>query len=260
MSNQNHLVKGTKPYQYYFFRCIIPKDLRSILGKSQIRISLKNSDYCNSKIIAKSLYIVSKNLFDELRLDPMKNITIEDVKDILRIEVRKSLLHIHHYQYGTNVFSKDKIIESISKTIKEEERLRDRLEKDYKDTLGVIEREIDKILITLDLDPNKESVEYEGLVRKWIELKLMRQDWKRDLINESGRNDEDFKKEIEEKWRLSLWDNVDDMILPPIIEGEDIPDPTQPYLTQSNSIEVKYNKVESSPSPLFSEVIPKHLD
>ena len=260
MSNQNHLVKGTKPYQYYFFRCIIPKDLRSILGKSQIRISLKNSDYCNSKIIAKSLYIVSKNLFDELRLDPMKNITIKDVKDILRIEVRKSLLHIHHYQYGTNVFSKDKINESISKTINEEERLRDRLEKDYQDTLGVIEREIDKILITLDLDPNKESVEYKGLVRRWIELKLMRQDWKRDLLNESGRNDEDFKKEIEEKWRLSLWDNVDDMILPPIIEGEDIPDPTQPYLTQSNSIEVKYNKVESSPSPLFSEVFPKHLD
>ena len=260
MSNQNHLVKGTKPYQYYFFRCIIPKDLRSILGKSQIRISLKNSDYCNNKIVANSLYIVSKNLFDELRLDPMKNITIEDVKDILRIEVRKSLLHIHHYQYGTNVFSKDKLSESISKTIKEEERLRDRLEKDYKDTLGVIEREIDKILITLDLDPNKESVEYKGLVRRWIELKLMRQDWKRDLLNESGRNDEDFKKEIEEKWRLSLWDNVDDMILPPIIEGDDIPEPTQPYLTQSNSIEVKYNKVESSPSPLFSEVIPKHLD
>ena len=260
MSNQNHLVKGTKPYQYYFFRCIIPKDLRSILGKSQIRIYLKNSDYCNIKILANSLYIVSKNLFDELRLDPMKNITIEDVKDILRIEVRKSLLHIHHYQYGTNVFSKDKLSESISKTIKEEERLRDRLEKDYKDTLGVIEREIDKILITLDLDPNKESVEYKGLVRRWIELKLMRQDWKRDLLNESGRNDEDFKKEIEEKWRLSLWDNVDDMILPPIIEGDDIPEPTQPYLTQSNSIEVKYNKVESSPSPLFSEVIPKHLD
>jgi hypothetical protein len=158
MSNQNHLVKGTKPYQYYFFRCIIPKDLRSILGKSQIRISLKNSDYCNCKIVANILYIVSKNLFDELRLDPMKNITIEDVKEILRIEVKKSLLHIHHYQYGTNVFNKEKLSESLSKTIKEEERFRDRLETDYKDTIEVIEREIDKILITLDLDPNKESV------------------------------------------------------------------------------------------------------
>ena len=34
MSNQNHLSRGTKPYQYYYYRCIIPKDLREILGKS----------------------------------------------------------------------------------------------------------------------------------------------------------------------------------------------------------------------------------
>ena len=261
MSNQNHLVKGTKPYQYYFFRCIIPKDLRSILGKFQIRISLKNSDYCNSKIIAKSLYIVSKNLFDELRLDPMKNITIEDVKDILRIEVRKSLLHIHHYQYGTNVFSKDKLSESISKTIKEEERLRDRLEKDYKDTLGVIEREIDKILITLDLDPNKESVEYKGLVRRWIELKLMRQDWKRDLLNDSGKTDEEFQNELETKWKLGLWKTGEDkkLNLSPVIENYSI-EPIEPYIVQPKSIEQKYNKVKSSPSPLFSKVFPEFLE
>ena len=50
------------------------------------------------------------------------------------------------------------------------------------------------------------------------------------------------------------------MILTPIIEGDNIPESSEPYLTRSNSIEVKYNKVESSPSPLFSEVIPKHLD
>ena len=50
---------------------------------------MKNSDYCNCKIVANILYIVSKNLFDALRLDPMKNITIEDVKEILRIEVKK---------------------------------------------------------------------------------------------------------------------------------------------------------------------------
>ena len=260
MSNQLHLSRGTKPYHYYFFRCIIPKDLKGILGKSQIRLSLKSSDYCHSKIVANTLYFVAQNIFEELRTGSMKDITLDDVKEILRIEVRKSLLHIHHYQYGTNVFDEDKLNESISKSDKEEERLRDKLQKDYKGTIELIENEVDKILITQELEPNKKNVEYKGLVRRWIELKLMRQDWKRDLLNESGRNDEDFKKEIEEKWRLSLWDNVDDMILPPIIEGDDIPEPTQPYLTQSNSIEVKYNKVESSPSPLFSEVIPKHLD
>ena len=259
MSNQHHLVKGTKPYHYYFFRCIIPKDLRSILGKSQIRISLKNSDYCNSKILANSLYIVSKNLFDELRLDPMKKITLEDVKEILRIEVRKSLLHIHHYQYGTNVFDEDKLNESISKSDKEEERLRDKLQKDYKGTIELIENEVDKILITQELEPNKKNVEYKGLVRRWIELKLMRQDWKRDLLNETGKNDKDFQNQIEEKWKLGLWETGKKVELKPIIDNY-IPEPIQPYLVKSNSIEVKYNKVESLPSPLFSEIIPKHLE
>ena len=56
-----------------------------------------------------------------------------------------------------------------------------------------------------------------------------------------------------------MWAN-DDVRLTPIIEGDNIPEPREPYLTQSNSIEVKYNKVESSPSPLFSEVILKHLE
>ena len=71
--------------------------------------------------------------------------------------------------------------------MKEEERLRDKLEKDYKGTIDLIENEIDKILITQNLEPNKMNVEYKGLVRRWIELKLIRQDWKRELLNKSGK-------------------------------------------------------------------------
>ena len=259
MSNQLHLSRGTKPYHYYFFRCIIPKDLKGILGKSQIRISLKISDYCHSKIVANTLYFVAQNIFEELRIGSMKDITLDDVKDILRIEVRKSLLHIHHYQYGTNVFDEVKLNESISKADKEEERLRDKLQKDYKGTIELIENEVDKILITQELEPNKKNVEYKGLVRRWIELKLMRQDWKRDLLNETGKNDKDFQNQIEEKWKLGLWETGKKVELKPIIDNY-IPEPIQPYLVKSNSIEVKYNKVESLPSPLFSEIIPKHLE
>ena len=65
-------------------------------------------------------------------------------------------------------------------------------EKDYKGTIDMIEREVDKILITQDLEPDKKNVEYKKLVRRWIELKLMRQDWKRDLLTDSGKTDEDF--------------------------------------------------------------------
>ena len=108
----------------------------------------------------------------------MKNITLEDVKNILRIEVRKSLLHIHHYEYGTNVWDDDKLKESISRVEKEEEQLKERLKKDYKGTVDKIEHEIDKILITQNLQPNKKNVEYKRLVRRWIDLKLIGQNWK----------------------------------------------------------------------------------
>jgi integrase len=259
MSNRNYLARGTKPYQYWYFHCIIPKDLRDILGKSVIRISLKNSDYCCSKNVAHTLYFLTQTIFKEFRIGKMKDITLEDVKDILRIEVKKSLLHIHHYEYGTNVFDEEKLNESISKADKDEEKLRDKLQKDYRGTLGLIESEIDKILISQKIIPDKFNIEYKGLVRRWIELKLKRQDWKKELLNKSGKNDDDFRKEIEKEWSLGLWAN-DDVRLTPIIEGDNIPEPREPYLTQSNSIEVKYNKVESSPSPLFSEVILKHLE
>jgi integrase len=209
--------------------------------------------------VANTLYFVAQNIFEELRIGSMNDITLDDVKDILRIEVRKSLLHIHHYQYGTNVFDEVKLNESISKADKEEERLRDKLQKDYKGTIELIENEVDKILMSQELDPNKKNVEYKGLVRRWIELKLMRQDWKKELLNETGKNDIDFKNQIEEKWNLGLWGTGKKVELKPIIENY-IPEPKQPYLVSSNSIEVKYNKVESLPSPLFSEVIPKHLE
>ncbi len=77
MSKSTSLIQGTKPYRYFYCRCIIPEDIKSILGKSQIRISLKNSDYCNSKIIANTLYNLAQKIFQEIRIGKMKNITKE---------------------------------------------------------------------------------------------------------------------------------------------------------------------------------------
>ena len=93
----------------------------------------------------------------------MKDITLEEVKNILRIEVRKSLLHIHHYEYGTNVYDDEKLKESISRVDKDEEKLKERLKKDYKGTIDKIETEIDKILVSQNLNPDKKNIEYKGL-------------------------------------------------------------------------------------------------
>ena len=98
MKNQIHITRGKKPYQQYLFRCIIPKDLEHIFPQREIRISLKSSLYSHSKIISTNLYNLSQSIFREVREGYMKNITLEDVKNILRVEVRKSLLHIHHYE------------------------------------------------------------------------------------------------------------------------------------------------------------------
>ena len=125
----------------------------------------------------------------------------------------------------------------------------------------MIEREIDKILITQNLEPNKKNVEYKGLVRRWIDLKLIRQNWKRDLLGDSGKTDNDFRNEVEDKWRLSLWKTGEDkkLNLSPVVENY-VSEPIEPYIVQPKSIEQKYNKVQSSPSPLFSKVFAEFLE
>ena len=261
MTRTPHIIRTRKPYQTFLFRCIIPKDLISVFRQVEFRVSLGNSMYSHSKIISTNLYNICQFIFREVREGYMKDITLEDVKNILRIEVRKSLLHIHHYEYGTNVYDDNKLNESISRVYENEERLRDRLQKDYRGTVELIEREIDKILITQNLEPNKKNVEYKGLVRRWIDLKLIRQNWKRDLLGDSGKTDNDFRNEVEDKWRLSLWKIGEDkkLNLSPVVENY-VSEPIEPYIVQPKSIEQKYNKVQSSPSPLFSKVFAEFLE
>ena len=86
--------------------------------------------------------------------------------------------------------------ESISKADEEEAKLRDKLQKDYRGTIGLIEKEVDKILISQKIIPDKFSIEYKDLVRRFIELKLMRKDWKKDLLNDSRKKIRIFKMKL----------------------------------------------------------------
>ena len=250
MMNQHYICRGKKPYQQYQFRCIIPKDLEVRFSTREFRVSLRSSLYSHSKIISTNLHNISQHLFREFRQGKMKDITLEDVKNILRIEVRKSLLYIHHYEYGTNVYDEDKLNESISKIDNEEEKIKDGLKKNnYKETIELIGNEIDKILITQNLEPNKNNIEYKGLVRRWIDLKLIRQNWKRDLLTDSGKTDEDFRNEIDEKWKLGLFGeeyNKEGVVK----KFEDYEEPITPEVKSKSG----------SPSPLFSKVYPNHLE
>ena len=238
MSNRNYLARGSKPYQYYYFHCIIPKDLREILGKSVIRISLKNSDYCYSKIIANQLYIIAQNIFEEIRTGNMQDLTLEDVKSILRQKFKQTIKHIDLYDWKTNKWSPAVMKNRVKEIDVKEKKLLKRLQNDFEGTTKHLAKEVDKILKDKNLKPDKNNYEYDGLVSRWTDLKVIRENWKRDLLKGNRKKEYEYLKELEDKWKLDLF--IEEKIKE-----------SQP------SIEVVPS---SSPSPLFSEVTPKHLE
>ena len=252
MRNRNYLARGTKPYQYYYFHCIIPKDLRGILGKSVIRISLKNSDYCYSKIVSNSLYIIAQNIFEELRAGHMQDITLEDVKDILRQKVKQTIKHINLYQWKTNKWEPLELAKMIEQIDQKEKKILSRLQTDFIETNEIISKEIDKILIKKNLKPDKQNYEYAGLISRWTDLKVLRESWKRDLLNGERKTVNEYEQKLEEMWKLNLFneEKLKDF-QPSIIIEDSAPEPKEPYLVTPSS---------PSPSPLFSEVTPKHLE
>ena len=63
-------------------------------------------------MVSVTLQNLIKELFRDIR-QGMKDLDIEDIKEILRTEVRKSILHSHHMDLGTNKYDSMKKIESV---------------------------------------------------------------------------------------------------------------------------------------------------
>ena len=67
-----------------------------------ISVSVKSKSYKHSKIICFNLYKTTQFIFDEVRQGIMQDITLEDVKVILRDKVRQTIRHINLYEWETN--------------------------------------------------------------------------------------------------------------------------------------------------------------
>ena len=73
---------------YFHFRSFIPKDLKQKFhGRKEFQISLKN--VTNDKKLMISIYLktLTEQMFHDIRNG--ENITIDDIKDYLKSEVRK---------------------------------------------------------------------------------------------------------------------------------------------------------------------------
>ena len=57
----------------------------------------------------------------------MKDMTLLDVKIILREKVQQTLEHIHHIEYSTNEYDEDNLNETLGKIGRTEENLKERL-------------------------------------------------------------------------------------------------------------------------------------
>ncbi|SVB00688.1 uncharacterized protein METZ01_LOCUS153542 [marine metagenome] len=254
MVNKTYLKTNKIPYLQYLFRCKIPKDLVKVFSQKQFSISLKSNSYRHSKIISFNLYKTTQFIFDEVRQGFMQDITLDDVKVILRDKVRQTIKHINLYEWETNKWSEKELQKRIDEIDEKENKLRERLQNDFKVTTAHLAKEVDTILKDKDLKPDKKNYEYRGLISRWTDLQVIREGWKRDLLKGVRKKDEEYLEELEDKWKMKLFGESNDKEIPEPIEVFSSPCSLMDF--PSLPIEPPY-KVDS---PFFCDMFPKHIE
>ena len=166
----------------YYFRSYIPVDLNEHFGGlKEFRISLKCAIKSRS---IKTIRILDRKvsvIFDEIR-QGMKSLDIDDIKEILKIEIRKQILHAHHVDLGTNKWSDTGVEKSLESVEKKDSNLREILKDDFKSYLKQVDSKMKGILESLNIKIEKESIGYKRLREHFIDLYLMRYEWVRELV------------------------------------------------------------------------------
>ena len=250
MKNTHLVPRKDGSKRYYHFRGCVPQDLISHLGgKKRFQISLKNVNYKDSLLVSVSLQTLTEQLFNDIRKG-MKTLSLEDIKEILKVEVRKSILHSNHVYLETNKYDPKKVEDSLVSVSSREKKMKEKLSQDLKTYEGMLDEKLEKILTSLDIEFDSKSVNHKKLRRYFIDLYLLRFDFTKSLINETGRTDDDFRLEVEEKLKISLFPELSNQPTPQVLS---VPTPTSTEIETSNQL------TEHQNTPL-SVVIEKYID
>ena len=151
-----HLVsKGSGSSTHFHFRSKIPIDLISVFdGTRQFQISLKNVSNKDTVFVSLTLKNLVQKLFTDIR-SGMKNLTLDDIKEILRIEVRKSILYSHQVNEGTNKHSDRGFVKGLDYILDLEKKLQQKVDDDIGSYRKKIEEKLDGILKSLDIKVEK---------------------------------------------------------------------------------------------------------
>ena len=250
MTYRSYLVRKNSSSSY-LLNIKIPRDLREYFGRNQFKISLKNGIHSQSLLFAKVLYLEVQSIFSSIRMGIISKITVKQVKDILRDKIERTLNHSKHIVVDTNTFIESEVKDKIEEINGEERILRTQLEQNYDGVLEHIEKEIARIIKSKDLTIDSKSLEFKELRKQFLELRLIRSKWKKELLEDSGKSVNDFRNEIYKKF------NIEEEKLTPVIENY-APEPTQPYLVEK---EDKPSQIDVSPklSEMKEEFIGERL-
>jgi len=248
-----HLVsKGSGSSTHFHFRSKIPIDLISVFdGTRQFQISLKNVSNKDTVFVSLTLKNLVQKLFTDIR-SGMKNLTLDDIKEILRIEVRKSILYSHQVNEGTNKHTDRGFVKGLDYILDLEKKLQQKVDDDIGSYRKKIEEKLDGILKSLDIKVEKSSVDFKKLRNRFIDLYLMRTSWMKELIKNTGRTDDDFRRDVDDKLNMNLFPELTEK-LTPIIENDPhnpIPEPRQPY-----EVEQTLSLHQSTPKHLLLKTI-----
>jgi len=179
--------------------------------------------------------------FNKIREDHMSEIILHDVKDFLKDKVKQTIKHINYYDNDTNNYDEELLNERILQSSEKEKLLKERLKTNYTLTVAQIEKEISKILNSRNLISDNKNIDYKGLVRKWNDLKLIRETWKKELLVGQGRYEEEYLTELEDNWKIGLLDK--ETTLRPFL---------QTPLVKTQVLEPTTKNESEVTSPLFS--------
>jgi len=250
MTYRSYLVRKNSSSSY-LLNIKIPRDLREYFGRNQFKISLKNGIHSQSLLFAKVLYLEVQSIFSSIRMGTISKITVKQVKDILKDKIERTLNHSKHIVVDTNTFIESEVKDKIEEINGDERILRTQLEQNYDGVLEHIEKEIARIIKSKDLTIDSKSLEFKELRKQFLELRLIRSKWKKELLEDSGKSVNDFRNEIYKKF------NIEEEKLTPVIENY-APEPTQPYLVEK---EDKPSQIDVSPklSEMKEEFIGERL-
>ncbi len=168
-----------------------------------------------------------ERIYNEIRRDMKSTLTIEDVKDILRKQIKRSQTHSNYFSYlGVHRRNDTSVGEGIRTLQYEEDKLNNRNKSDY-------DSEVKKILLREGFKIENDNLYFKRLFRQLkenlIEVKYRSIKWKRDIL--LGQ-------------KKSEWDLVDDLM-------EELKD----EIVQSAVVNQKLTEGVEHPAPFPEKIV-----